>query len=232
MSGRRFGILRILAGVLWYVALFAFVLFNGARTTHWPRAWVLLGVLFVTRLAGDLWITSANPDLLAERARGPVQEGQPPLDRVLIATFMASLAAATWLAAADVWRWHLLPPPAPWLMALGMVLYVAGRWLISAALHANAFATMVVRHQVEREQRVVDRGPYAVVRHPMYSGVVTAAIGLPLWLGSTTGVIAALVPSLLIAIRIVVEERFLRRVLDGYASYAARVRHRLVPGVW
>ena len=232
MNRRPFGPLRILAGVLWYVLLFAFVLFNGARTTHWPRAWVLLGVLLVTRLAGDVWITRANPDLLAERARGPLQRGQPLSDRVLVPAFMAALAVATWVAAADVWRWHLLPAPAPWLAALGMAVYVAGRWLVSAALHANAFATMVVRHQAERGQAVVDRGPYAVVRHPMYSGVVLATIGLPLWLGSTTGVLAALVPILIMAVRIGVEERFLRRALDGYPAYTARVRYRLVPGVW
>lgn len=232
MPHSEYGLLRVVARAVGYVALFAAVLFNGARTTHWPRAWILLGVLLVARLIGDLWVARANPELMAERGRGPVQEGQPMADRVLVASFMASLAGATWVAAADVWRWHLLPPPAPWLAAGGMVLYLLGRWLISASLHTNAFATTVVRHQAERGQVVVDRGPYAIVRHPMYSGVVTAALGLPLFLRSTTGVVAALVPALLLAIRIVVEERFLRRALDGYASYASRVRYRLIPGIW
>ena len=66
----------------------------------------------------------------------------------------------------------------------------------------------------------------------MYAGLLPVMIGLALWLGSSAGAIAALMPVALLAIRIVVEERFLRRSLPAYAKYAEAVRWRLVPGVW
>jgi len=90
----------------------------------------------------------------------------------------------------------------------------------------------VVRHQEERNQTVVDRGVYSVVRHPMYAGAVPLLIGMPLWLESYAAALLAIVPSLLLALRILIEERFLKRNLQGYVEYADRVRYRLVPFFW
>jgi protein-S-isoprenylcysteine O-methyltransferase Ste14 len=100
------------------------------------------------------------------------------------------------------------------------------------ALETNAFATTVVRHQVERGHTVVDRGVYGVVRHPMYAGLVAALLGVPLWLRSPLGLGVALVPIGLLGLRLVLEERVLAQALPAYAEYAARVRFRLVPGLW
>jgi len=100
------------------------------------------------------------------------------------------------------------------------------------ALETNEFATMVVRHQSERGHLVVDRGVYRIVRHPMYTGLLGVLLGVPLWLRSPLGLIAALVPMGLLIGRLVVEERVLRRALPSYAEYVARVRFRLVSVNW
>jgi protein-S-isoprenylcysteine O-methyltransferase Ste14 len=66
----------------------------------------------------------------------------------------------------------------------------------------------------------------------MYAGGALYVIGMPLLLGSWIGV--ACLPLVLcgLALRIPIEERALREGLDGYGDYAARVRYRLIPGVW
>jgi protein-S-isoprenylcysteine O-methyltransferase Ste14 len=84
----------------------------------------------------------------------------------------------------------------------------------------------------EQKQRVVDTGPYAVVRHPMYAGAAMLIVGLPLWLGSIAATLVALAPIAVVALRAVFEEQFLRRELAGYEDYMRRVRWRLVPRVW
>ena len=66
----------------------------------------------------------------------------------------------------------------------------------------------------------------------MYSGVVLFFVGVPLLLGSWWGLAIAPVFSVLFAIRAGIEERALVEGLPGYADYAARVRYRLVPGLW
>ena len=96
----------------------------------------------------------------------------------------------------------------------------------------NTFAAPVVKVQAARAHHVVSTGPYAFVRHPMYSGMMLFFVGVPLLLGSWWGLVIAPVFFLLFAIRTRIEERELMRGLPGYADYAARVRYRLLPGLF
>jgi protein-S-isoprenylcysteine O-methyltransferase Ste14 len=223
---------RLVLSVLGYVALFAALLFGPAHSWRWPAAWALLGVLFVARAVGTIALYRGNPGLLRERARVPLHREQAGVDRILLPVFMASFAAQVAFVSFDRWSLHLLPAPALWVRWLGLTAFVLGWYIVHLALRANSFAVTVVRHQPERGHEVVTTGPYSVVRHPMYAGLVPVTIGLGLWLGSSAGAIAGLVPVALLAIRIVVEERFLRQSLPAYADYTEAVRWRLVPGVW
>jgi protein-S-isoprenylcysteine O-methyltransferase Ste14 len=179
---------------------------------------VLLGVLFVLRVISRSLLWVSRPDLLAERGKGPVQSGQTLADRVLVASFMASFAAMVAFAAADMWRLHLLPPLPTWARVLGLGAYIVGTGLVHNALRANAFATTVVRLQEERGQFVVREGPYGIVRHPMYAGLIPVMLGVAAWLGSAAAMIAVVVPTTILCIRIVLEERMLRARLPGYAA--------------
>ncbi|WP_310570986.1 isoprenylcysteine carboxylmethyltransferase family protein [Gemmatimonas sp.] len=213
--------------------LVALMLFASAGTLAWWRAWVLLGVLMVVRVAGAAMIARVSPTLLRERARLPLHGEQPTTDRVLLLAVLATgFLGLPLLAGLDVHRWHVLPPPAPWLNSVGLVLFVLGWGLKQVALRANAFATTVVRLQTERAHAVVDAGVYAVVRHPFYAADPLILVGLGLWLQSSAAALAAVVPVLFMVLRLQLEERFLLRALPGYAEYVTRVPHRLVPGVW
>jgi protein-S-isoprenylcysteine O-methyltransferase Ste14 len=96
----------------------------------------------------------------------------------------------------------------------------------------NTFAAPVVKVQAARDHHVVSTGPYAFVRHPMYSGMMLFFIGVPLLLASWWGLAIAPVFFLLFAVRTRIEERELVRGLPDYADYAARVRYRLLPGLF
>ena len=195
-------------------------------------AWVLLGLVFVGGIATMLGVFRTRPDLLAERLKSPIQKGQPPADRVLVVLVLASFFGTLAFTGLDVFHLRLLGGPGLPLASLGLVLCAAG-WLLEAlALRDNAFASLAVRHQAERRQVVVDRGLYAVVRHPMYAGAIPLSVGLPLWLGSYAAALAAALPIAILVVRILLEERFLRRELPGYEEYTREVRWRMVPGVW
>lgn len=224
--------LRLAIFLVAYVALFAVLLFVPARTLGWTDAWVLLAALGFTRAASTFDVYRINPELMAERSGIPLKQGQPLLDRVLLTSFMASFAALVAFCSVDVWHLQLLPAPVFPLRMVGLALFIAGWWVAGRVLRDNAFAVTTVRHQAEREHRVADRGTYAVVRHPMYASMIPVMTGMGLWLGSTAGALLTAVPMGILAARIVLEERFLRRALPGYADYAARVRWRLIPGVW
>ena len=136
------------------------------------------------------------------------------------------------IAGLDVFRWHVLPGPGPLLGSIGLVLFALGWSIKNLALRANAFATTVVRLQSERAHAVADSGVYALVRHPFYAADPLILVGLGLWLESYAAALCAVVPVSLMVIRLLLEERFLRRELPGYEDYMVRVPHRLIPGVW
>jgi protein-S-isoprenylcysteine O-methyltransferase Ste14 len=221
---------RVVFGTLGYVALFAaFLLFPAPSPVSW-RAWVLLGVLLVVRLAGSVAVYKVHPLLLRERERPPLQRGQPLTDRVLLISIMASFALLVSLASVDGLRLHLLGVvPSP-IAAVGLLVFTGGWLLVAYALRSNAFALLVVRAQ--ENQVVVTDGAYRHVRHPMYLGVVAVMLGAALWLQSFLAVLCSAIPTALLAARIILEERFVTSHTSGYGEYCSRVPYRLVPFVW
>jgi protein-S-isoprenylcysteine O-methyltransferase Ste14 len=135
------------------------------------------------------------------------------------------------LMALDVKRWHLSEAP-NWAMYAGAVLILLGFLAVLRTFRENSFAAPVIKIQKERGQRVIDTGPYALVRHPMYAAASLYLLGTPLVLGSWIGL--ALLPFVmgLLVVRIFLEEAELRKGLPGYNEYTTRVRYRLVPGIW
>jgi protein-S-isoprenylcysteine O-methyltransferase Ste14 len=218
-----------IAGIFLNVVIFGVLLFGPARTLSWPRAWVLLGVIAV---AATLSVFAIPEDLLNERYKPPIQRGQPVADKIVIVLLLVSFIGTVVFIPIDIFRLHLLPAPSMIVSAIGLVLFAAGWWLMTAAMVENAFAAPVVRHQAERHQHVIDTGPYRIVRHPMYTSVIPFMIGMALWLGSYAAAIFAILPIAVLMIRLLLEEKFLRRELPGYEQYTTRTRFRLVPFVW
>jgi protein-S-isoprenylcysteine O-methyltransferase Ste14 len=225
--------LRVLFRLVADAALVALLLFVSAGTLSWRRAWVLVAVLLVVRIVGALAVYRVNPALLQERARLPTHGDQPWTDKLLLRGILATgFLGLPILSGCDVFRWHVLPQPAPLLANLGLVLFILGWGIKAVALRTNAFATAVLRLQRERQHAVVDTGVYGIVRHPFYAGTPFVLIGLALWLESSTAALFAVVPIAFLVVRLQLEERFLRRELPGYSEYALRVPHRLIPGIW
>jgi protein-S-isoprenylcysteine O-methyltransferase Ste14 len=223
---------RLVISVFWNTGVYGAALFLTADTLDWWRAWVLLGMIAVATVATMLGVFRTRPELLAERMKGMVQKGQPVVDRVIVIAFLVAYSASLVFIPLDVFHFQLLPRPNVWVSSFGLVLIAAGWVIIALVFRENAFAAPVVKHQTEREHKVVDTGVYAIVRHPMYLGIFIFNIGIALWLESYAGAIVSLVPIAVLAVRIVFEERFLRTNLSGYQSYTERVRYRLIPSVW
>jgi protein-S-isoprenylcysteine O-methyltransferase Ste14 len=223
---------KLILSIAWNFASFAAALFIPAGTIHWWRAWVLIGVLLASTTITMVAVLRTREGLLRERFKGIIQKGQPWVDRVIILSFLIAYGISLTFIPLDVFHYHLLTKPSVWVSSLGLVLVIVGWLIIALVFRENAFAAPVVRHQPEREHKVVDTGVYAIVRHPMYAGIFLFNVGMPLWLESYAAAIATLVPMALLAVRILFEERFLRRELAGYEDYTRRVRYRLVPFVW
>jgi protein-S-isoprenylcysteine O-methyltransferase Ste14 len=94
----------------------------------------------------------------------------------------------------------------------------------------NSYAAANVT--VEAGQRLVTTGLYGLVRHPMYVGTLIMLVGIPLALDSWWGLVAVIPGVIALVLRIVDEEKMLKRDLVGYIGYTRKVHYRLVPYVW
>jgi protein-S-isoprenylcysteine O-methyltransferase Ste14 len=215
------------------------------KLTRWVF-FSLLAAAIPMAIAGDvgsvhLWALAAgcsavalyavhivSPELARERYHPP----GPGLDGRALHWVRLLVLATIVFALLDSGRWHLSAPmPAGW-RTVGLVLFLSGLAMFVYPMSVNRFFSSVVRIQDERGHHVIDRGPYALVRHPGYLGMVLVGATMALALGSWW----AFVPgSALVACglrRVWVEDRFLVANLPGYREYAARVPYRLLPGIW
>ncbi|HWK68814.1 MAG TPA: isoprenylcysteine carboxylmethyltransferase family protein [Rhizobiaceae bacterium] len=212
-----------------WTAVIAVLLLWPAGTLAYPGAWAFIALFGVGGLAMILWLGKYSPSLLRERMSPPLQRDQEPWDRIWLALFAVGFFAWLVFTSWDAARTGFTAVPA-WLQALGGVaiaLYMLGAWW---TFRENAFAAPVVK--IQSGQRVIDSGPYSIVRHPMYASALLLLVGIPLLLGSWIGLLLSGAFVLGIAWRAVHEEQTLAAKLLGYRDYAARVRYRLVPYVW
>jgi protein-S-isoprenylcysteine O-methyltransferase Ste14 len=165
-------IVKVIVSVLMNLGIFGGLLFLPAGTLDWWRAWVFLGVVFIGTSATLLGVFRNRQDLLDERFKPPIQEGQPLADKIVLLLFIATFFAVIAFIPLDVFRFHILPKPGTFASSLGIILFIAGWWIIFLSFRENAFAAPVVKHQVERHQTVIDSGVYGIVRHPMYAGAL------------------------------------------------------------
>jgi protein-S-isoprenylcysteine O-methyltransferase Ste14 len=223
-------IAKLLLQNTFFVVAMGALLFASAGTTHWPGAWALLATSAVLGPACGLWLAKTDPALLAERMRLTAREEQPAADKKFMLVFAAT--ALIWLVTIGLDR-RLQASDMPLaLQVLGLAMYLASTGFIMWVFRENSFAAPVIKVQAARDHHVVSTGPYAFVRHPMYSGIMLFFVGVPLLVGSWWGVALAPLFSILFAVRAGIEERALIAGLPGYADYAARVRYRMLPGIW
>jgi protein-S-isoprenylcysteine O-methyltransferase Ste14 len=208
------------------------LLFGGAGTLRWPSAWAFLAVMGASSLVVSLWLAWADPDLLAERMKSPIQKDQKAWDKVFFALMGAAFLAWVLLQGLDARRFGWSPAMPVGVQVLGAVMTVASFVGIAWVYRTNSFAAPVIKLQAERKQTVISTGPYAFVRHPMYGFGFFTFIGMPLMTGSWWGLAALPLMGAGLHLRTLGEERMLRTELVGYEDYARRVRWRYAPGIW
>ena len=97
---------------------------------------------------------------------------------------------------------------------------------------ANKYFEGTVRIQADRNQRVIDKGPYQYIRHPGNLGMILTAFVPPLIIGSGYALILSFFLAIIIIIRTNKEDQLLQVELEGYIDYCERVKYRLIPLIW
>jgi protein-S-isoprenylcysteine O-methyltransferase Ste14 len=224
-------LVRVVVQTLVSFAVQAAILFVAADDWAWQQGWAWLGEIGALSVAITAWLYVNDPELMKARLSSPFKRNQRPLDLILVV--LISLAYVAWIALMGVdahrFFWTSVPLAA---QIAGAVLVGFGMVLVWEVFRTNTFATTQVRVQTERQQKVIDTGPYRYVRHPMYLGMLLYMLGSPLVLGSLWGLAGSAAIIIGFALRTLGEEKVLKADLPGYEAYMQTTKWRIIPGIW
>jgi protein-S-isoprenylcysteine O-methyltransferase Ste14 len=215
------------ASVIGLVVLGILVFVPAGTLAYW-RGWLFVIVFALSTNAIGVYLACNDPALLERRMKVGPQAETRPIQKILITLAFVAFFALPAVSALDHrLGWSDVPG---WVSVIGAFLVVLGLMVNLLVFRENSFGASTIEKM--EGQRVISTGPYGLVRHPMYVGVLIMLLGVPLTLGSYWGLLFLVFNVPLLVLRILDEEAMLRRELDGYAEYAQRVRYRLMPGVW
>ena len=215
------------------MTLFAIALLWPAGTIKWWEAWVIVGLWTVFGVVMTIYLSRYDPALLAERMRLlPIQKDQKAWDKLMMLLFTIAGIALYIVPGFDVIRYQWTEPLPMWLEIIAMLIHLPCFWFLWWVMRENTYLSQVVKIDNERGHQVITSGPYAIVRHPMYSVVIVLLFAVPVALGSRYSLILALILTLLMIVRTYFEDQTLHEELQGYPEYAQKTTYRLMPGVW
>ena len=224
LNRRRIILILLCLPIFCYLGLFL-----PAGTFAWVRGWYFIAIFLLTETLMIIYLWRTNPALLI--ARSSFHRGTKRWDTLLLAILFPILMAIFPIAALEDGRFHWSMMPW-WLSGIGYGGMLGGFWLVTWTCRVNKFAEPTVRIQHDRGHTVVETGPYAVIRHPMYSAALVIFPGMALALGSYWALIPACLGCGLLILRTHWEDQTLQAELEGYREYTHRVPYKLIPHVW
>lgn len=214
-------IVKFLLGLL----IVTLLLFVSAGTFDYPKSWLFITILFVPMFITGIILWIRNPDLLAKRLNAKEKEEEQK--HVIILSGLMFIAGFV-IAGLDFrFSWSNIPG---WLVVVAIVVFLLAYILYGEVLRENTHLSRTIG--VEKGQKVIDTGLYAVIRHPMYLASILLFLSIPLILGSFYSFLVFLIYPALIVRRILNEEKVLEENLPGYVEYKEKVKYRLIKYIW
>jgi protein-S-isoprenylcysteine O-methyltransferase Ste14 len=211
--------------ILIFPVVMVVALFGSAGRWDLPFVWAYTALWFISTVTGHFTI---DPGLRRER----LHAGPGDMDRIT-GWFVLPVLVIHWLIAGwDIGRFHWSDTIPGSLQIIGVIGLAASLGLAFWAVRVNPFFSTALRIQEKRGHRLITAGPYQYVRHPGYAAAISAFFSGVFALGYWWAILPVGVYVVLIGRRTVMEDRFLKEKLTGYAEYAQKVSYRFIPGIW
>lgn len=207
------------------LVLVGMLIFLPAGTLHYSRGWLLMGILFIPMFGAGLVMMKKNPHLLKSRLNAK----EKAREQSVVVKLSGLMFIAGFICAGLDYRygWSQLPFA---VSRIATVIFLLSYLAYAEVLRENTYLSRTI--EVQENQTVVDSGLYGIVRHPMYAVTVFLFLSMPLVLGSLIAFFIFLLYIPIIVKRLLHEEKFLSKELDGYETYMKKVKYRLIPFVW
>ena len=204
--------------------IFLFTLIPAGTLNYW-EVYVYSGVLVVPMIFVLIYFMKNDPRFLERRTKGVEKEKEQKIIQMInLPVFIAAFIIP---GLDQRFGWSDIPVT---VILITDLVILSGYILIFMVFRENSYASRIV--EIDQEQKVITTGPYRIVRHPMYFGVLIMYLPTPLALGSYWGLIPMALLPVALVLRILNEEKVLRENLPGYTDYCSKTRYRLIPYIW
>lgn len=214
-------VIKLIAGLIFIGVL----LFLPAGTYTFWNGWLFLGAVLIPVLITAVLLYKKSPELLKKRLDTKEKlTSQKWVIRISGVMFLLGFLVS---GLSYRYQWGRLPSG---ISVIASAMYLCFYFLYLEVMRENPYLSRTVT--VCENQKVIDTGMYAILRHPLYAVTLGLFFMMPLMLGSWVAFFVFLCYPLIIVIRIQQEEHYLTEHLDGYLEYKKRVKYRLIPFIW
>lgn len=210
----------------------AIIFFAAAGEMGVPRAWLFFILTIFYYISSFTIIYRLNPEVIYQRGGSTFKVGTKSWDKYMLLPYAflgvyGQFFVAGWdLGHINFWFLGLE------YLGVGLILYLISIILIIWAMIQNPFFEPSVRIQKERNHRVIESGPYRLIRHPGYLSGILFHIAMPMIIGSGLALIYSIIIIILLLIRTYLEDKTLQAELEGYKEYTGKTRYLILPGIW
>ena len=216
---------RVILGLAFLPVVIWLLILLPAGTNNFWQVYLYFSLLLILVLLGFVYFIQHDPALIERRLNIREKESK---QKWLVLVMGISVITIYMISGFDKrFNWSDIPV---WLVLLADLISLCGYMLILLVFKENSFAGRIIK--VETDQLVAATGPYAHVRHPMYSGAILMYVATPIALGSWWGLLSVIIISIALMVRSIMEEEVLQRDLVGYSDYSQQVKWRLIPAIW
>ena len=223
--------LRIMMVIIQCILLVGFlgtILLYSAGKLIWVRAWILLGTYATCFITTTTIFVLKVPELIDERRKR--HDNEKKWDRPLVLAYQVMYFPIFILSGLDErFGWSDFPF---WISLIAIFFFIFFFLIITRATLVNKHLETYLRIQHDRNHKVCTTGPYKYVRHPTYIGLVLFFLAVPISLNSLWGLIHSIVAVIILIIRTIMEDNFLKKELSGYLEYSDKTRYRWIPWIW
>ena len=215
------GLIKFIIGII----LVGLLIFIPAGSINFTKGWLFMGLLFIPMFIVGIILMIFNPKLLERRLNAKEKENNQKI--VLLLSGIVFILGFIICGLNYRFNWFRMPYRLTYIFSIMFLIFY---FLYCEILRENPFLNRTI--EVRKDDKVVDTGFYAVVRHPMYSITLMLFLLIPLVLGSIHAFFIFLLFPIIFIKRIINEEKVLEKDLKGYIEYKKKVKYRLIPFIW
>lgn len=219
---------KTISGFITLLAIMGILIFLPAWTVNYLQAWLYLLAFAVSTILITIYLFKNDPNLLKRRLNAGSTAEKEKSQKTIQSMASVFFCLIYIIAGFDYrFRWSNI---SIYISLLANIFVILGFFIVFLVFKENSYTSAII--EVDKDQKVISTGAYAIVRHPMYSGAILMLVFSTIALGSYWALLSVIALTLTIIARLLHEEKFLSKNLSGYDEYCEKVKYRLIPFIW